>query len=63
MQRASRIRRPHIVSETPPPPEMTVVFPARKRLTEIPLGLAPAGPPNVRGGHARRHLLIPRIIL
>src|SRR5438552_7779992 len=52
MQRAERIRRPHIVGETPPPPEMTVVFPARKRLTEIPAGLARAAVPR-RGRLAR----------
>src|SRR5215470_9691846 len=50
MQRASRIRRPHIVSETPPSPEMTVVFPARKRLAEKPVGPALLSPRRVSGG-------------
>jgi hypothetical protein len=49
MQRASRIRWPHIVSETPPPPKMTVVFPARKRLTEKPAGPALLSPRRVPG--------------
>src|SRR5215831_15546596 len=47
MQRASRIRWPHIVSETPPPPKMTVVFPARQRLTEKPAGPALLSPRRV----------------
>src|SRR5262249_39455908 len=52
VQSASRIRRPHVVGETPSPPEMTVVFPARKRLTEIRAGLARAAVPR-RGRLAR----------
>jgi hypothetical protein len=63
MQSSGRIRRPHIVSETPPPPEMTAVFPPRKRLTEEPVGLARAGPPDSRAGRARLHPLGPRTIL
>jgi hypothetical protein len=39
---------------------MTVVFPASKRPTERPLGLAHAGPPDFRGGRASRCLLTPR---
>lgn len=62
MQYASRIRRPHIVGETPPPPEMTFVFSPREGLTEKPAGLARAGPPNFRGGRARRQPLTPRTI-
>src|SRR5215469_5251848 len=50
MQRASRIRRPHIVGETPPSPEMTVVFPAHKRLAEKPVGPALLSPRRVPGG-------------
>ena len=63
MQSASRIRRPHIVSKTSPPTEMTVVFSPWQRLTEKPVGRAHAGPPNLRGSRARRHLLNPRTIL
>src|SRR5262245_51600802 len=59
MQSASRIRRPHIVGETPPPPEMTVIFSPRKRLTEKPFC---AGPPNLCGGRAQCLLLNPRTI-
>jgi hypothetical protein len=60
MQSVSRIRRPHIVGETPPSPEMTVVFSPRQRLTEKPVGPACAEPPDFRGGRARRLLLNPR---
>jgi len=42
---------------------MTVVFSPRKRLPEKPVCLARAGPPNFRGGRARRHLLNPRTVL
>jgi hypothetical protein len=62
MQSGCRTRRPHIVGETPLPTQMTVVFSARKRLTEKPIGLTLAGPPDVHGGRARRHLLNPRTI-
>src|SRR5215813_12323795 len=58
MQSAGRVRRPHIVGETRPPPEVTVVFSPRKRPTEKPVGLAGAGPPDFRGVRAR--LLNPR---
>jgi hypothetical protein len=54
MQRANATGRPHIVSETPPPPKMMVVFSPRKRLTEKRVGLARAGPPNIRGGRTRQ---------
>src|SRR6266480_4054206 len=56
MQRASRIRRPHIVSETPPPPEMTIVFSPSEGLAEKPVGLARAGLQNFSDGRAGRHL-------
>src|SRR5215472_4534958 len=62
MQSARRIRRPHIVGETPPSPQMTVVFSARKGLTEKPVGPGRAGPPSLRGGRARRLLLSLRTI-
>src|SRR5215469_7989470 len=62
MQSASRIRRPHIVGETRPPPEMTVIFSPRQRLAEKPVGLARAGSPDFRGGRARRHLVNLRAI-
>src|SRR5215831_7006108 len=63
MQGAGRIRRAYIVGETPPPPQMTVVFSPRKRLPKKPVCLARAGPPNFRGGRARRHLLNLRTVL